>query len=61
MSNKSPHRTGPSASMIAGKAVGKESKSVSNERVVKPSPYTGSLTFSQVKAAVRAVMLSRGK
>lgn len=61
MSNKSAHRTSTSGQFAAGKSARKDVTAAHNERVVKPSPYTGSLSFSQVKAAVTAIMLSRGK
>lgn len=61
MSTKSTHRASTSAQFVAGKSARKDLSPAHNERVVKPSTHTGSLSFSQAKAAVTAIMLSRGK
>jgi hypothetical protein len=64
MSTKQSHRSGTSGTFgttVPGKSLRKEYKAPTSERVVKPSPHTGSLSYSRAKAAVTAVMLSREK
>jgi hypothetical protein len=61
MSTKPSHRSGTSGTTVAAKSLRKDYKAPTSERVVKPSPHTGSLSYSRAKAAVTAVMLSREK
>lgn len=61
MSSKSTHRAATPGQFVAGKSARKDATSAQNQRIVKPSPYTGSLSFAQAKAAVAAVILSRSK